>query len=560
MGATLGWGVAGVLAPVYLVGLAELRPRDWRHLEQLLDELASGRKPEGFVFRHGGRFARLTYPLEKNAHEQENLHREIHDESFNFRTILESMEECVLVVDGHHTLRLVNTSFVALFDLLADPVGQKVLHTLRETAFEEFISTALRTGQAQRGDVERTADKRHFAVHAVPVREFAGSPGVVAIIRDITRLRQLEEVRREFVANVSHELRTPLSIFHGYVENLIDAPDMPRPDQFEIFDILRKHSRRLNALLEDLLTLARLESRQEKMACISMELPALLRSVASDWGQKLAAKKLAIKVEAPDDLPRVAADPQRLEQVLHNLLENAVKFTESGGSIHLRAAASNGAMEVRVEDSGQGIPQPISRTSSSDSIARTKPAPANWAVPALAFRSSNTSSSSTAAPSPPRANMAKAPRSSYACRWTLPQTERRVRPRMSGVREVIFVGAFDLVSLLALHADTVVDHQFRQSGSVNENDLLADFVHKIARALGKIAGGNEDAFVSLCAREGTDEIPDSLHSHGVFPALGLDIDCVEAQSVLIDDAIISIPSDPPDALVTVPASRPGSHP
>ena len=90
--------------------------------------------------------------------------------------------------------------------------------------------------------MERTSDKRHFAVHAVPVREFAGGPGVVAIIRDITRLRQLEEVRREFVANVSHELRTPLSIFHGYLENLMDAPSMPRKEQTEIFEILlRKH-------------------------------------------------------------------------------------------------------------------------------------------------------------------------------------------------------------------------------------------------------------------------------------------------------------------------------
>jgi len=355
MGAILGWCVAGVLA-LCICWIWQRFTRDWRHLEQLLDELADGRKPGGFVFRHGGRFARLTYPLEKIAREQEKLHREIHDEAFNLRTILESMEEGVMVVDAHHTLRLVNPSFVALFELKADPVGQTVLHTLRETAFEEVISAALRTGHDQRSDVERTADKRHFAVHAVPVREFAGSPGVVAIIRDITRLRQLEEVRREFVANVSHELRTPLSIFHGYLENLIDTPDLPRQDQIEIFEILRKHSRRLNALLEDLLTLARLESRQEKMVCVSMELPALLRSVASDWGQKLAAKKLAITVDAPEDLPRVGADPQRLEQVLHNLLENAVKFTESGGSIVLRAAVSNGAMEVRVEDSGQGIP------------------------------------------------------------------------------------------------------------------------------------------------------------------------------------------------------------
>jgi two-component system phosphate regulon sensor histidine kinase PhoR len=355
MGAILGWCVAGVLA-LCMWWIWRRFALDWRHLEQLLDELASGRKPEGFVFRHGGRFGRLTYPLEKIAQEQDKLHRELHDEAFNLRTILASMEEGVMVVDTHHNLRLVNPSFKALFDLKCDPVGQSVLRTLRETAFDEIITAALRTGQPQRGDVERTSDKRHFAVHAVPVKEFSGGPGIVAIIRDITRLRQLEEVRREFVANVSHELRTPLSIFHGYLENLIDAPSMPRKDQMEIFEILRKHSRRLNALLEDLLTLARLESRQEKIARVSMELPALLRSVGGDWSQKLANKKLALQIEATDDLPRISADPQRLEQVLHNLLENAVKYTEPGGHIFLKAAAQNGHLEVRVEDSGQGIP------------------------------------------------------------------------------------------------------------------------------------------------------------------------------------------------------------
>src|SRR5205085_3453410 len=138
---------------------------------------------------------------------------------------------------------------------------------------EDLITTALATEQVQTGEVSFNATKlaRHFSVNAVPMRDDKGRPGVVAIFRDVSRLRQLEEVRREFVANVSHELRTPLSIFHGYLENLIDAPSMPRKDQTEIFEILRKHSRRLNALLEDLLTLARLESRQEKMVRVSME-------------------------------------------------------------------------------------------------------------------------------------------------------------------------------------------------------------------------------------------------------------------------------------------------
>ena len=122
---------------------------------------------------------------------------------------------------------------------------------LREPELEEMITAALTGGEAQSRDVAMNGGRpaRHFAVHAVPMRDPAGGPGVVAIFRDITRLKQLEDVRREFVANVSHELRTPLSIFRGYLENLRDDPAMPRKEQAEVFEILSKHSLRLNALL-----------------------------------------------------------------------------------------------------------------------------------------------------------------------------------------------------------------------------------------------------------------------------------------------------------------------
>ena len=393
--------------------------RHWRQLEQWLDDLAAGRTPGSAAFPDSGRFAALTHPLEKLAAEQERLRGQSAREEFNLRTILASMAEGVMVVDAQHVLRLVNPSFIRLFEPKGDPLGQTVLQFLREPELEEMISAALATGEPQTREVGMNGGRpaRHFAVHSVPMRDQAGTPGVVTIFRDITRLKQLEDVRREFVANVSHELRTPLSIFHGFLENLRDAPAMSRPDQAEIFAIMDKHSQRLNALLEDLLTLARLESRQETLRPEEIVVAELLRGVSADWESKIAKKNLTLTLDVAADLPPLFADPLRLEQVLNNLLENAVKYTEPGGKSVSARRVPGSRSSCAWRTAASVFRPPICRTSSSASTAPTKPAPASRAAPGSGSRSSNTSRKRTAARSLRRASMAWGRRSSCGCQW-----------------------------------------------------------------------------------------------------------------------------------------------
>jgi two-component system phosphate regulon sensor histidine kinase PhoR len=320
--------------------------------------LGEGRAPRSLVFLGGGRFAHMARRLERLATEHARMRREIQRGESNLQQVLASMEEGVMVVDAQHVLRQTNPSFRQFFDLKQEPRGQTVLRTVRETALEEMITAALKTEVIQSGEIAFNGSRpaRHLAVNAVPMRDDEGQPGVVAIFRDVSRLRQLEEVRREFVANVSHELRTPLSIFHGYVENLLDNPKMPAKSQREIFEILRKHSFRLNALLEDLLILARLESRHDKIDPEPLMLADYVATTIADWASRIAKKGVELSVEIPADLPPVRADARRLEQVFNNLLENAAKYTEEGGRIAIKAAAVGEAIEVRVEDSGVGIP------------------------------------------------------------------------------------------------------------------------------------------------------------------------------------------------------------
>ena len=192
---------------------------------------------------------------------------------------------------------------------------------------------------------------------AVPLRDTDGHPGVVMIFRDISRLKQLEEVRREFVANVSHELRTPLSIFQGYLETLIDSPGLSPEDAHPMLLVMNKHSRRLNALVEDLLILARLESREEKLTLAPLEVGNFLRESVADWKLRAAEKKIVLTAELSPGLPRITADSFRLEQVMGNLIDNAIKYTEPGGRVWLRAQPLGEAVEIRIEDTGLGIPE-----------------------------------------------------------------------------------------------------------------------------------------------------------------------------------------------------------
>ena len=159
--------------------------------------------------------------------------------------------------------------------------------------------------------------------------------GAVVLFRDVTQLRQVEEMRREFVANVSHELRTPLSIFRGYLETLLDDPHQPPGELLRILEIMERHSDRLNALVEDVLSLARLESPGMELDLSEVDLAELLHSVMRDWEKSFASKQLKSHLNFPGKLPLLQADENRLQEVIYNLLDNAVKYSKPGGTIFL---------------------------------------------------------------------------------------------------------------------------------------------------------------------------------------------------------------------------------
>jgi len=257
---------------------------------------------------------------------------------------------------------LVNDELLKLFDLKQSPLGRTVLESLREARVEMIVRETIQRGEPRQQEVVMEGSalgqpSRHFDISVVPIRTKSDEVGgAVVVFHDITRIKQLEVVRQDFVANVSHELRTPLAIFRGYVETLQDNPHLPREEEERILETMMRHSDRLNALVEDLLVLTRLEARQVKTEYSAIRLDAFFRQLVRDWGNRVNSGEVELKVDAAADLPSVDADALRLEQVLFNLMENAVAYSNPPRRVMLSAAVCDGMMEIRVADNGIGIP------------------------------------------------------------------------------------------------------------------------------------------------------------------------------------------------------------
>ena len=353
----MSWILALLLAGTIFAWLLRERAlrKEMVRLQLMLDAVGQGKEPSSFLLR--GLLARTAPRIDHLASEYEHLRRQRQLAEANLQIILSSMQEGVMVVDSRRSIRLVNPSLRKMFDLPGNAFGHPIIETLKEPGVDEMVAVALTSGESQEREIELVGRKPAviLVVNVSPMRDAAGEAGALAMFRDVTRLTQLEQVRREFVANVSHELRTPLAIFQGYVENLVDNPGAPLEDRAATYAVLEKHSKRLNALVEDLLILARLEARRDDLRLESVEVPGLLAETSRDWSVRMGKKGVTLQLDSPPTLPVIHADRMRLEQVFSNLLDNALKYTPAGNTITLGARERGKDVEIFVKDTGQGI-------------------------------------------------------------------------------------------------------------------------------------------------------------------------------------------------------------
>src|SRR5438874_6271338 len=289
----------------------------WRHIEQLVRQIAGGEQPRTFLVDGGTLAQRVGLALESIFRRQQQLNQQITGRESGTQAILGAMQDGLLVVDTRRHITLMNRTFEDLFELRDGAVGAPLLETVRHATLDRLIAETLRTGKAMQSELMLTDSKtnaeHHLEVSAVPMKDdFDLTSGAVVLFHDITQLKRLDQVRSDFVANVSHELRTPLSILRGYIETLVDNPKTSREELSRILRVMERHSKRLGLLVDDLLTLARLESRSAGLQFSDVQLAELFQSVIRDWEKKLAEKQLKVVVDLSPDARTIRADETRL--------------------------------------------------------------------------------------------------------------------------------------------------------------------------------------------------------------------------------------------------------
>jgi two-component system phosphate regulon sensor histidine kinase PhoR len=332
----------------------------WRQIERLVRQIAGSDRPRTFLVDGGPEPQRVGLVLENIFARQEELARQISGRESGTQTILRAMQDGLLVVDKSLRVTLVNQAFRKLFGLPEISSGTPLLDVVRDATVDRQIAETLRTGKAMQSELiladSKTNSERDVEVSAVPINdEDELTTGAVVLFHDITQLKQTDKVRRDFVANVSHELRTPLSIVRGYIETLLDNPKTSEKELSRILQVMERHSKRLGLLVDDLLTLAQLESRNTALQFSDVQLAELFESVIRDWGKQLAEKRLKVIVDLSPDVGTIRADETRLHEVLYNLLDNAVKYSRENGVIRIQAVPRDHEITVSVTDNGIGI-------------------------------------------------------------------------------------------------------------------------------------------------------------------------------------------------------------
>ena len=276
----------------------------------------------------------------------------LESERARLAAILEQMTDSVLIADPQGRVQFANPAAERL--TRTGLVGHSITEVLRHHQLIQAWQRSHETGEMQLESAELPATRQFVQLIVIPDRYTSG--GSLLLIQDLTRIRRLETVRRDFISNLSHELRTPLASVRALAETLDDGALEDPPAARHFLELMLVEVDALSQMVAELLELSRIESGQVALDLQSVSAPDLLNSAAARMQVQAERAGVTLKVECREDLPRIRADAPRLEQVLVNLIHNGIKFTPPGGEVRLNAMPVEGALQLEVSDTGAGIP------------------------------------------------------------------------------------------------------------------------------------------------------------------------------------------------------------
>jgi two-component system, OmpR family, phosphate regulon sensor histidine kinase PhoR len=291
----------------------------------------------------------VVHALDATAIRLENSFRELESSRRELATLLDSMQEAVVAVTSEGNVSWSNVVMQRITGTLVRE-GRPLVHTLRDPEILSCLESALKNKEVCIGRATTAAPGKVFEVSATPMP----SGGAVVVLHDVTKVELSEKTRRDFIANVSHELRTPLTSISGYVETLLEEPHIREESAREFLSIILKNATRMNRLTEDLLALASVESEDYQVRPQPVKAADLVSDASESLGGLVMDTGIQLETGSTTDA-FVMADPDALNQVFGNLIENAIKYGRSGGRILIGACQRDLMVEFFVRDFGPGI-------------------------------------------------------------------------------------------------------------------------------------------------------------------------------------------------------------
>jgi two-component system phosphate regulon sensor histidine kinase PhoR len=313
----------------------------------------------------GNELDKLSKAIDEITIQFRNRINVVSKESNYLQTIFKGMAEGVLVVDERGRILVANHALRQLLHLPPSVANRTALEIIRNAQLEEAIRNVIQKESSTSFELNLPLPLgKTFEVNVVRImpspdekgKDAEGVRGAIAVFHDITRLKELERIRQDFVANVSHELRTPLTTIKGYAETLLEGA-LKEEVAFQFVQVIKRHSDRLTKIVEDLLTLSKIELEEFQLKIEPLPFPELAEDVLRYTQEAAEKKKISISLEVPTPM-MVKADRHYLEQILINLIENAIKYGREGGKVIVSAVQKDQReIEVSVRDNGIGIPK-----------------------------------------------------------------------------------------------------------------------------------------------------------------------------------------------------------
>jgi two-component system phosphate regulon sensor histidine kinase PhoR len=355
----LGGGLVGVLAALLGLGVAFRIKKPVEEMNRVAEAFSRGEFQVRLPASNLREVSTLSETMNRMAQELQQRIAAMEAQRKELEAVLSSMVEGVFGVDREEHIVGMNQAASRILGCdLAQVKGRSVQETVRNPSLQRLIKKALSSGEPLEEDIVFFGkEEQVLNAHASPLQASgAAQRGVLIVLHDVTRLQRLENIRKDFVANVSHEIKKPITAIKGFVETLRDGGAENRQETDRFLGIIQKHVERLEAIVEDLLSLSRVEKESEKEEIPLMVQPIrdALAAALQLCQAKASAKDIRMELSCPEDL-KAKINSTLLEQAAVNLLNNAITYSEPGSPVRVEGSQEENEVQVRVQDEGCGI-------------------------------------------------------------------------------------------------------------------------------------------------------------------------------------------------------------